>query len=211
MTTCKIPRAAFYGLVSMCSALLFSTSPAWAAPYTFTEQDFIEYGIYFSAGPRDRGGKLLTIRSGNIEGYYAEYFPEVKEVPTQKQALRLRTSRGSVIVNRNDNVGLTVTRDTWNEKKRTGTKRLEVNFQDATCTDAAGLSSPCVVDLLLTTDGPDKGVKRARRTLTISTSTGLSFTYRARRRDGGKPFTPADLRSPVVNNFAWEWRPGVQD
>jgi len=211
MITYQIPRAAFYGFASICGALLFCISSASAAPYTFTKEDFIGYGIDFSAGPRDRGGRLLTILSGNIEGYYAEVFPEVKEVPTQKQALRLRTSRGSVIVNRNDNVGLTVTRDTWNEKKRTGTKRLEVNFQDATCTDAAGLSSPCVVDLLLTTDGPDKGVKRARRTLTISTSTGLSFTYRARRRDGGKPFTPADLRSPVVNNFAWEWRPGVQD
>jgi hypothetical protein len=211
MTTCQIPRAAFYALVSMYGALLFRTTPAWAAPHTFTEQDFIAYGIYFSAGPRDRGGKLLTILFGNIEGYYAEYLPEVKEVPTQKQALRLRTSRGSVIVNRNDNVGLTVTRDTWNEKKRTGTKRLEVNFQNATCTDAAGLSSPCVVDLLLTTDGPDKGVKSARRTLAITTSTGLSFTYRTRRRDGGKPFRPADLRSPQVNNFATEWRPGVQD
>jgi hypothetical protein len=211
MTTSQIPRAALYGLVSMCGALLFSTSPAWAAPYTFTEQDFIGYGIDFSAGPRDRGGRLLTILSGNIEGYYAEFFPEVKEVPSRKQALRLRTSRGSVIVNRNDDVGLTVTRDTWNEKKRTGTKRLEVNFQNATCTDADGLSSPCVVDLLLTTDGPDKGVIRARRTLTITTSTGLSFTYRARRRNGGKPFTRADLRSPVVNNFATEWRPGTQN
>lgn len=188
------------------AVLLISGGAASAAPYTFTERDFIEYGIYFSAGRRDPGGKLLTIRFGDIRGYYAEYFPFVKEVPTVKQRLRLRTSRGSVLVNRNDNEGLSVVRDTWNERKRTGTKRLEVRFEQATCIDPTGAKSGCSVDLLLTTAGPDKGVVRERRTLTIKTSTGLSFTYRTRRRDGGRPYTPADFRAPVVNNYAWEWR-----
>jgi hypothetical protein len=124
--------------------------------------------------------------------------------------LRLRTSRGSVLVNRDDNVGFSISRDTWNERKRTGTKRLDINFQNATCTDSAGISSPCSADLVLTTEGPDKGVVRERRILTITTSTGLSFTYRTRRRDGGRPFTPADFRGATVNNYAWEWRPGLE-
>jgi len=210
MLKCFTSRLAPFTAASLSFVSLLLCDSASAAPYTFTEQDFIEYGIYFSPGGRDRATKLLTIRFGDITGYYAEYFPQVKEVPTPKQTLRLKTARGSVVVNRNDNSGLTVTRDTWNEKKRTGTKRLEVNFQNATCTDAAGLSSPCVVDLLLTTDGPDKGVSRARRTMTITTSTGLSFTYRSRRRDGGMPYTPADFRAPTINNYAWEWQPALQ-
>jgi hypothetical protein len=196
----------------VCAALLSLSSPVSAAPHEFSEQDFIEYGIYFAAGSRGRGGKLLTVRSGDIKGYYAKFLPEVKakDVPTLKQTLRLRTSKGSVIVNRDDNVGLTVIRDTWNEKKRTGTKRLDVKFENATCTDAAGVSAPCVADLVLTTDGADKGVVSERRRLTITTSTGLSFSYRTRRRDGGKPLTPADLRGPFISNYAWEWRPGVE-
>lgn len=178
-----------------------------AEPYTFTQRDFIEYGIYFSAGRRDPGGKLLTIRFGDIRGYYAEYLPFVKVVPTVKQRLRLKTSRGTVLVNRNDNEGLSVMRDTWNERKRTGTKRLEVRFEHGICIGPTGTSSACSVDLTLATGGPDKGVVRARRALTIKTSTGLSFTYRTRLRDGGRPYTPADFRAPVVNNYAWEWRP----
>jgi hypothetical protein len=186
-------------------------SPAAAAPYTFTEQDYIEYGIYFSPGNRQKAVKLLTIRFGDIEGWYAKFIPEAKSIPTRKQSLRFRTRRGSVIVNRNDNIGLSITRDTHNEKKRMGTKRLEVSFQDATCTDAAGVSSPCSANLLLTTSGPDKGASRERRILTITTSTGLSFTYRTRRRVAGTPYTPADFRAPVVNNYAWEWRPGFEN
>jgi hypothetical protein len=214
MTSCQNARSALYVFVSMWFALLFTSSPALAAPYTFTSQDFIEYGIYFSPGGRHtRAVKLLTVRFGDIDAYYNKFFPDVnpKHIPGQAQTLRLRTPRGSVIVNRNDNVGLSVTRDTWNEKKRTGTKRLDVSFQNATCTDAAGVASPCAADLVLTTEGPDKGVVRPRRVLTITTSTGLSFTYRTRLRDGGKPFTPADFRAPVVNNYAWEWRPAYEE
>jgi hypothetical protein len=189
------------------SSLLICSQKALAAPYSFTEQDYIEYGIYFAERARGRAVKLLTIRFGDINRYYGEYFPTIKNIPSQQQTLRLITRRGSVVVNRKDNVGLSVTRDTYNEIKRTGTKRLDVAFQNATCTDANGISSLCSAQLILTTDGPDKGVKSASRTLTITTSTGLSFTYRTRRRDGGKPFTPADRRGPVVNNYAWEWRP----
>ena len=198
----------------MSSAIVVDLREAVAAPYTFTDMDFIEYGIYFSPGGHQssqKAWKLLTLRVGDIEGYYGEYFPKIRDIPTQKQSLRLITRRGSVVVNRNDNVGLTVTRDTHNERKRTGTKRLEVNFQFATCTDSAGAKSPCAVDLVLTTDGPDKGVTRERRKLVITTSTGLSFTYRTRRRVGSAPYRPADFRAPVVNNYAWEWRPGLSD
>jgi len=198
----------------MFSAPVPGAREAVAAPYTFTERDFIEYGIYFSPGghPRSqKAWKLLTLRVGDINGYYGEYFPKIKDIPTQKQSLRLRTRRGAVVVNRNDSLGITVTRDTYNEKKRTGTKRIEVKFQDGTCTDAAGVKSPCAVDLVLTTDGPDDGASRERRKLVITTSTGLSFTYRTRRYVAGTPLTPADCRAPVVNNYAWEWRPGVAD
>jgi hypothetical protein len=207
---CASPRPSqLVALTALAVTLLF-TSQAAAAPYTFTQQDYIEYGIYFSPGGRQNAHKLLTIRFGDIKGWYAKYQPGFKDIPTQQQTLRLRTRRGSVVVNRKDNVGLTVTRDTYNEKKRTGTKRLDVNFQNATCTDAAGLSSPCTVDLVLITDGPDIGASRERRTLTITTSTGLSFTYRTRRRVAGTPYTPADFRAPVVSNYAWEWRPGFE-
>ena len=195
-------------------ALSLLTTTASADPYTFTPNDYIEYGIYFtprgdSKGP---GHKLLDLRSGDIEGYYQflkEYFPGFKsDPPPRKQRLKLVTPRGAVRVNRLDNVGLTITRDTWNERKRRGTKRLEVRFENARCTSADKVTSPCVVDLLLTTDAPDVGVVRQPRTLLITTSTGLSFRYRTVRSDGGKPLnTPALKRSPVVNNYAWEWRP----
>jgi hypothetical protein len=179
---------------------------ASAAPYTFTPEDYIEYGIYFAERGAERSSKLLTIRYGNIQGYYNEYFPEFTP-PTVKQRLRLATSHGTVRVDRNDNVGLTVTRDTYNERRRRGTKRLEVTFQHATCTDAAGITSPCSVNLVLTTDGPDRGVVRERRRLTITTSTGLAFRYRSLRTDGGKPLNlPALNRSPAISNYAWEWR-----
>ncbi len=200
-------------VASVLCTLLVCSDAAVAEPYAFTEQDYIEYGIYFSpGGRRTRAVKLLTVRFGDIDAYYNKFFPDLnpKHIPGPQQTLRLKTSRGSVVVNRDDNVGLSVARDTWNEKKRTGTKRLDVSFQNATCTDAAGVSSPCAADLVLTTEGPDKGVVSPRRVLTITTSTGLSFTYRTRLRDGGKPFTPADFRAPAVSNYAWEWRPAYE-
>ncbi len=193
----------------LASVLLAPLSVA-AEPYTFTPDDYIEYGIYFSArgSSTNKRGKLLTLRFGDTAAYYARFFPEASEVPTSEQQLRLKTKRGSVRVNRNDNSGITVTRDTYNERRRTGTKRLEVRFENGTCTDQGGVESPCVVDLLLVTDAPDKGVVYAPRTLTITSSTGLSFRYRSPRRDGGKPLNlPLLRRSPAIANYAWEWRP----
>ena len=197
----KIATALFTALLPLLQAT--------AEPYTFTPEDYLEYGIYFS--PRAEGQsigavKLLNIRFGNIEGYYAEYAPQVKEVPSRAQALRLVTGRGSVRVNRKDNEGLTVTRDTYKVGKFLKTKRLEVRFEKASCTDAQGITSPCVANLVLTADAPDKGIVRAARTLEITTSTGLSFRYRARRRDGSAQ--SGLTRSAVINNYAWEWRAG---
>jgi transposase len=188
-----------------------STLTAQADPYTFTPKDFIEYGIYFAerGNGRVRAHKLLELRYGDIEGYYRSFLPKVKpeQIPSRSQRLKLKTAKGSVQVRRNDDTGVTVTRDVWNEKKRSGTKRLEVRFENATCTDAQGTSSPCSVDLLLTTDVPDKLVVREARTLLITTSTGLSFRYRSPRVDGGKPLNRALInRSPVISNYAWEWR-----
>lgn len=190
---------------------LTSTPLASAAPYTFTPQDFIDYGIYFSP----RGSlqfphrKLLTIRFGNIEGWYAEYIPGFKNIPKPTQQLRLSTPRGSVRVNRNDNVGLTVTRDTYRSKGRGGTKLLDVSFERGRCRDASGVLSQCAVTLRLTTDGPDRGVVRQSRTLRITTSTGLKFRYRSVAVDGGKPLNrPLLDRTPVIINFATEWRAG---
>ncbi len=180
-----------------------------AEPYTFTPNDYIEYGIYFSARGSSTNShkKLLTLRYGDIEAYYARFFPDISKVPTPKQQLRLRSKRGSVQVNRNDNIGVTVTRDTHNERRRTGTKRLEIRFENATCTDQEGVTSPCVADLLLVTERPDKGVVRQPRTLTITTSSGLTFRYRSIRQDGGKPLNlPLLRRTPSIANYAWEWR-----
>lgn len=195
------------------AALVSSISAAVAAPYTFTPSDYIEYGIYFSPRGSIRlpNPKLLTIRSGDIEGYYAEYFPTIKEIPTRKQQLRLSTPRGSVSINRNDNEGLTVTRETYQPKGRGGTKLLDVRFEGARCRDAQGVESTCSVTLLLTTDGPDRGVNRRSRTLRITTSTGLSFRYKSVGQDGGKPLNrPLLNRTPVINNYAWQWRPGEE-
>jgi len=192
---------------------LFLTPLSLAAePYTFTPDDFIEYRIYFGARGSTTlsNGKLLTLRYGDVDGYYDYYTKVVQPISKlpPKQQLRLRTNRGSVEVNRNDNVGVTVTRDTYGEDRRGGTKRLEIRFESGTCTDQQGARSPCVVDLALVSERPDKGVVREPRTLTITTSTGLSFRYRSLRRDGGKPFNLARLRrSPTINNIAWEWRP----
>ena len=210
MTDLLTPRIAPLVAVTAFAVTLLLSSQAAAAPYSFTDQDFIEYGIYFSPGSRQRATKLLTIRFGNINGWYAKYFPDIKDIPPQQQTLRLRTRRGSVVVNRKDNLGSTVTRDTYNETKRTGTKRLDVSFQNATCTDVSGVRSPCSANLVLVTDGPDIGASRERRTLTITTSTGLSFTYRSRRYVAGTPYTPADFRAAVINNYAWEWRPSYE-
>jgi hypothetical protein len=82
-----------------------------------------------------------------------------------------------------------------------------VTFQNGTCTDAAGVSSSCVVHLLLTTKKPDRFVTRQPRLLKITTSTGLSFRYKSLLVDGGKPFPINIEQYPVINNYAWEWRP----
>jgi hypothetical protein len=188
--------------------LLALHTVATAEPYAFTPNDYIEYGIYFSPGGNQKSHKLLTLRFGNIEGYYAEYLPKFKP-DTRKQALKLVTKRGAVQVNRNDNQGVTVVRDTFNEKKRIGTKRLDVTFEHGVCTDDVGITSPCSVSLTLIADGPDRGVIRPPRTLTITTSTGLSFRYRSARQDGGRPLNLARLRRmATINNYAWEWTPG---
>jgi hypothetical protein len=195
-------------LISSFIMLLSLHSLAAAEPYAFTSNDFIEYGIYFSPGGNQKSYKLLTLRFGDIEGYYAEYFPQFKP-DTRKQALKLVTKRGTVRVNRDDNDGVTVVRDTFNEKKRIGTKRLDVTFEQGVCTDSAGVTSACSVSLTLTADGPDRGVVRPPRTLTITTSTGLSFRYRSARHDGGRPINLARLRRmATISNYAWEWRPG---
>jgi hypothetical protein len=192
------------------SVSLLSCTAVFAEPYTFTAQDFIEYGIYFSPSGGARSSKLLTLRAGDITGYYAKYFPSIKDVPSQRQALELVTPRGTVRVRRNDNVGLVVIRDTHNSKKRIGTKRLDVTFERGICTDADGNSSRCAVHLRLTTNKPDSITLRQSRTLRITTSTGLSFRYKSLTYDGGKPFPPALNRTPAINNYAWEWRAGVK-
>jgi hypothetical protein len=190
-------------------ASLLAITQAHGAPHTFTPQDYIEYGIYFAESGRSsaKAVKLLDIRFGNLEDYYRNLLPRGAAVPSRLQILKLRTKVGSVIVNRKDNLGLSITRDSWNETKRSGTKRLEVRFENATCTDANGVSSPCIADLLLTTDKPDlnHGVIREPRTLVITTSTGLQFRYRSARIDGTKPFNlPRLRRFPVITNYAFE-------
>jgi hypothetical protein len=201
--------------ISLSAALMLAT-PAVAEPYTFTPDDYIEYGIFFAPRGRNQSWKLLDLRFGNIRGWYGEYFPAITDIPSQKQSLRLVTPRGSVRVNRNDSEGLSVTRDTYTRDRRSGrgpmvilgTRRLEVNFQNGTCKDAEGSTSACSVNLVLTTDGPDRGVKREARTLSITTSTGLQFRYRSIRSDGGKPLNRAALRrSSVITNYAWQWIP----
>lgn len=190
----------------------FVTLPALAAPYEFTNQDFLEYGIYFSprASETPRRPKLLTIRFGDIEAWYKRFLPEARDIPSLKQQLNIATSKGSVSLNRNDNVGLRVARETYKPDGQGGTKRLEVSFQNATCSQPETGRVPCSVELLLTTDYQDKGVVSSPRTLVITTSTGLSFRYRSLRRDGFQPYT-RELRrlinrSPIIHNFAWEWR-----
>lgn len=199
------------GIITVMTLLMSCISASEAEPYTFTSRDYIEYGIYFS--PRGsvtpKKPKLLTIRFGDMEGWYAEYFPWVKRVPSQKQELWISTSRGSIAINRNDNEGLVVTRETYKPSGRGGTKLLDVRFEGARCRDAEGVESTCSVTLLLTTDGPDRGVKRRSRTLRITSSTGLSFRYKSVGSDGGKPLNlPLLNRTPSIVNFAWEGRRG---
>ena len=201
----KISRKFILSLITS----LISLSPASAEPYTFTPEDYIEYGIYFSPKgySNSTSSKLLTLRAGDINGYYATFFPDFTDMPTERQLLRLKTARGSVIVNRKDSEGLVVTRDTHNSIKRRGTKLLDVTFENGTCTDAAGVTSSCVVHLELTTKKPDRFVTRQPRLLKITTSTGLSFRYKSLLVDGSKPFPINIEQYPVINNYAWEWRP----
>jgi len=197
--------------LSLCLVSFFEAS-AFAAPYEFTNKDYIEYGIYFSprASERVKRPKLLTVRFGDIEGWYKRFIPGFREIPSLKQQLNIATSKGSVSVNRNDNEGLRVARETYKPDGKGGTKRLEVTFQNGTCSQPGLGRVPCSVELLLTTDDADKGVNRSPRTLTITTSTGLIFRYRSIRYDVSKPFTRERRRqisrSPVINNYAWEWR-----
>lgn len=182
-------------------------SPALAAPYTFLPSDYLEYGIYFAEPGVTHGSKLLTLRYGDIDRYYATFYPDIRDIPSPCQRLFLRTDRGSVAVDREDNLGLQVMRDTFNSKKRTGTKRLSVRFRKGVCRDERGKRSRCAVKLLLTSDGPDEGVIREPRTLRISTSTGLRFRYRSIRTDGSRPLDRDALRrSATITNYAWEWR-----
>jgi hypothetical protein len=193
------------------SVFVMTDSAVFAAPYTFTAQDYIDYGIFFSPRGADESRRLLTLRAGDINGYYAKFFPSIEDVPSQRQSLELRTPRGSVRVRRSDNEGLVVIRDTHNSRRRQGTKRLEVTFERGICTDADGNSSPCAVHLRLTTNRPDIGTVRQSRTLRITTSTGLSFRYKSLFTDGGKPLNlPALNRSPSIVNFASEWRRSIE-
>lgn len=198
-------------IIAVIALLMTCISASEAEPYTFTSRDYIEYWIWFS--PRGsvtpKKPKLLTIRFGDMEGWYAEYFPWVKRVPSQKQELWISTPRGSIAINRNDNEGLVVTRETYKPLGGGGTKLLDVRFEGARCRDAEGVESTCSVTLLLTTDGPDRGVKRRSRTLRITSSTGLSFRYKSVGSDGGKPLNlPLLNRTPSIVNFAWEGRRG---
>jgi hypothetical protein len=202
------------GAVSVISVIALLTaciSASEAEPHTFTSRDYIEYFIWFS--PRGsvtpKKPKLLNIRFGDMEYWYAKYFPWVKRVPSQKQELWISTSRGSIAINRHDNEGLVVTRETYKPSGGGGTKLLDVRFEGARCRDAEGVESTCSVTLLLTTDGRDRGVKRRSRTLRITSSTGLSFRYRSVGYDGGKPLNlPLLNRTPSIVNFAWEGRLG---
>lgn len=200
----------FWGTLTLLSAFLVQL--ASATPYEFTDRDYIEYGIYFSprGSETPKRPKLLTIRYGDLETWYKKLFPHVRTIPTVKQQLNIATPKGSISLNRNDNVGLRVARETFKPNGHGGTKRLEVSFQNATCSQPGTGRVPCSVELLLTSDYQDKGVVRSPRTLEITTSSGLSFRYRSIRRDGFQRYT-RELRrlinrSPVINNFAWEGR-----
>ncbi len=193
------------------SLCLLTLKNAVAEPYTFTEKDFIQYGIYFTAPRARTSEKLLEVKYGDIKGWYKAIAPQVsdKDIPATSQLLKVKTAQGSIRVNRRGNAGVTIVRDTHNEAKRVGTKRLEVVFENAECTDAKGVTSLCKATLVLTTKVPDKNVIRESRALSITTTTGLSFTFRSPRSDGSKPLNlPLLRRSPAISNYAFEWRPG---
>ena len=198
-------------IISVIALLMTCMSASEAEPHTFTSRDYIEYWIWFSprGSETPKKPKLLNIRFGDMGYWYAKYWPWVKEVPSQKQELWLSTSRGSIAINRDDNEGLVVTRETYKPSGGGGTKHLDVRFEGARCRDAGGVESTCSVTLLLTTDGPDRGVKRRSRTLQVTSSTGLSFRYKSVGSDGGKPLNrPLLNRTPSIVNFAWEGRRG---
>jgi hypothetical protein len=198
-------------IISVIGLLMTCISASQAEPYTFTSRDYIEYWIWFSprGSETPKKPKLLNIRFGDMEYWYAKYWPWVKQVPSQKQELWLSTSRGSIAINRNDNKGLVLKRQTYKPSGGGGTKLLDVRFERARCRDAEGVESRCSVRLLLTTDGPDREVKRRSRTLRITSSTGLSFRYKSVGSDGGKPLNlPLLNRTPSIVNFAWEGRRG---
>jgi hypothetical protein len=193
-------------------ALILTTSSASAAPYTFNQEDYLEYVIIFGKDGRSstKASKLLNIIVGDVDSYFSGIGAR-RPFPARLQVLSLKTDRGSVEVNRQDNIGLTAIRETWPKPQSPGTKLLDVRFEKATCTDANGATSPCTANLLLTTDAPDekRGLVRQARTLVITTSTGLSFRYRSAPHDLTKPFNRSRReRSPVIINYAFEKRVG---
>jgi len=195
-------------LITMFMSVLFTASHAWGAPYTFTPQDGLYYAIYLQG--RAAGNDKIYVspyRLLEINLYDPNTLPPGSRVTPPSQYLNVSTKDGSVVVNRPDNQGVTATRDVWDEKNRFGTKRLEVGFQNATCTDAAGVSSPCTASLLLTTRKPDftNGPVREPRTLVITTSVGQTFRFRSGRQDLRSYLrVPARRRPLSIGNVAFE-------
>jgi hypothetical protein len=197
-------------LAGMFLSVFFTATNAWGAPHTFTLQDSLYYTISLQGRVPGNGEtyvspfKLLEIGFGV---YDPSRTPSGAPETPPLQYLNVKTKGGSVIANRRDLEGLTVTRDTWNERKRFGTKRLEVRFEKATCTDLSGVSSGCTADLLLTTNKPDfkKGPVFEPRTLVITTSIGQTFRFRSGRRDLRTAFRLPPRRRPLsITNSAFE-------
>ena len=113
------------------SLCLLTLKNAVAEPYTFTEKDFIQYGIYFTAPRARTSEKLLEVKYGDIKGWYKAIAPQVsdKDIPATSQLLKVKTAQGSIRVNRRGNAGVTIVRDTHNEAKRVGTKGSNVPVQ----------------------------------------------------------------------------------
>jgi hypothetical protein len=189
-------------------SVLFTAPHAWGAPHTFTPQDALYYTINLQGRDRDNGKTYVSpYKLLEINLYDPSRLPPGSRFTPPSQYLNVSTKGGSVVVNRPDNQGIAATRDVWDEKNRFGTKELEVRFQNATCTDVAGVSSPCSANLLLSTRKPDfrNGPIFEPRTLVITTSIGQTFRFRSGRQDISKRLRlPPSRRALSIGNFAGE-------
>jgi hypothetical protein len=173
---------------------------------TLTPDDYLYYGISLKQPGEFEGGQLLNLIYGDpqLQGIANPEFAD-RQFERPRTRFRFVDRAASIEFSRSGNDNVRVVRETFNEATRQGTKLLDVQLLDGRCRERGKPPQSCDISLILRADGADRGVKRAPRTVEISTSTGITRRFRSPRRDGSKPLDQRSYRrSAAISNFAIE-------